>query len=67
MKTQTIRLADVFVVGPVMLWGANKLAQRGDKALGGALGLLGLLTIAYNGGNYLDYAQQRRRENEEET
>lgn len=47
MNIQTIRLWDVFFVGPWMLWAAWRL---GDPILG----VLGMLTILYNGSRYLD-------------
>jgi len=55
MKSQAIRLADVFVVGPFMLWAAIKLGGRP----GAVLAALGFLTIAYNGDNYLAAARGR--------
>lgn len=52
MKTQTIRLLDVALVGPVMIYGGLKL--REDRPLlGWGLMLLGGMTIGYNGSNYL--------------
>ena len=54
MKTQTIRLADVFFVGPVMIYGGLKLASETEnRLLGNVLALLGAATIVYNGRNYL--------------
>jgi hypothetical protein len=52
-KTQMIRLADVFFIGPVMVYGGSKLRERGDTGLGVTLMLLGVATILYNGKNYL--------------
>lgn len=52
MKTQTIRLLDVFFVGPVMVAGGWKLRQR-QPVLGHTLAVLGVLTVLYNGRNYL--------------
>lgn len=52
MKTQEVRLADVFFVGPVMVLGGRKLVDR-EPLLGHTLTVLGLLTIWYNGRNYL--------------
>ncbi len=54
MKTQFIRLADVFFIGPVMIYAGNRLRKQGDKTLGGVLALLGVATILYNGKNYLE-------------
>jgi hypothetical protein len=52
-KTQTIRLADVFFVGPVMMYGGYRLRESGQSMLGGILLALGVLTVTYNGDNYL--------------
>jgi hypothetical protein len=48
-KTQTIRLLDVFFIGPLMIWGGLRLRGVG----GYTLAALGLATIGYNGRNYL--------------
>jgi hypothetical protein len=56
MKAQWVRLADVFFVGPLMIVGGRRL--RGS--LGDALGLLGVLTIVYNGVNYLRLRESLR-------
>jgi hypothetical protein len=48
MKSQIVRLLDVFVVGPWMIRG-------GIKGRDDILTMLGLLTIIYNGINYLNY------------
>lgn len=52
-KSQYIRLLDVFVLGPFMIWYA--LQSRGampDVAVA-IMFLSGILTIVYNGANYL--------------
>jgi len=52
LKSQTVRLADVFFIGPLMIYGGARL--RADKPLWGwTLALLGVGTIIYNGRNYL--------------
>lgn len=51
-KTQEIRLADVFAIGPLMVWGGMKLRDEYPMQ-GGALALLGVATVLYNGRNYL--------------
>ena len=51
IKTQQVRLLDVFVVGPLMVWGGHALSQRNGFA-GMALSLLGIGTVLYNGRNY---------------
>lgn len=48
-KTQTIRLLDVFAIGPLMIYGG----VRSGGALGLTLALTGAATIVFNGGNYL--------------
>ena len=49
MKAQWIRLADVYVVGPVMIATARQVSPRW---LGLLSGVLGILTIIYNGENW---------------
>ena len=54
MKTQDVRLIDVFVLGPFMIWAGYEIGKKKD--LGGAgmaLALSGLATMYYNGNNYL--------------
>ena len=52
MKTQTVRLIDVFALGPFMILMAAK--ARGLSPVEQALlGFSGLATIVYNGANYL--------------
>lgn len=51
-KAQWIRLADVFAIGPLMTYGGCKLANT-SKVPGAALAILGVLTVVYNGYNYL--------------
>ena len=52
MKTQTVRLIDVFALGPFMIYAALK--ARGLSPIEQAfLGFSGLATIIYNGANYL--------------
>jgi len=48
-KSQAVRAMDVLIVGPFMLYAATKL-RGADQAW---MTLLGLLTIAYNGANFL--------------
>ena len=49
MKTQTIRLIDVFVLGPFMIWAGTQLKDDGAKL---ALLSAGVFTITYNWENY---------------
>ncbi len=59
-KTQTIRLLDVFVIGPVMVWGGLML-QRQHPLGGGSLALFGVSTVLYNAANYLTVQSERKR------
>ena len=52
MKAQPVRLADVFIIGPLMVWGGLSLAKKHPRR-GGALALMGVGTVLYNGNNYL--------------
>ena len=52
MKAQAVRLADVFLVGPLMIYAASKLPRREDKAAA-ALGVAGIATVIYNGRNFI--------------
>jgi len=59
-KSQSIRLLDVFVLGPWLIWlGARDtaaLTQR-ERTL---LTLAGAATVGYNARNYLRISSQRR-------
>jgi len=50
-KSQAVRLLDVWVIGPVMIAAAFKLAKQ-DRALAVVLGAFGASTIAYNARNF---------------
>ena len=52
VKSQRVRLLDVFVIGPLMIWGGYALHDAGRSMSGPALALFGLSTIIYNGRNY---------------
>lgn len=52
-KTQLVRLLDVFFVGPVMVAAGRKLSKS-ERLLGDTLTVLGVLTVLYNGKNYLE-------------
>ena len=43
---------DVFILGPLMIWGGLKLAEH-YPARGGFIAVSGAATIAYNGYNYM--------------
>lgn len=53
-KTQAVRLVDVLVLGPFMLWAARNLNgwERDAMMIAGAA------TILYNGANYLEQARR---------
>lgn len=51
-KAQGIRLLDVFLIGPLMMWGGQSLYQQGHRLAGPALLVLGVGTVIYNAGNY---------------
>lgn len=61
VKAQPIRLLDVFVIGPLMIWGGYALHGSGRRIAGPALLLLGFSTNVYNANNY---EQVRRRHGE---
>lgn len=56
-KTQAVRLADVFAIGPLMIYAATKTEDL-PMWVRVALGLCGAGTIAYNGVNYLEQKEQ---------
>ncbi len=60
LKSQTVRLLDVFVFGPVMLGAAAKVPDE-HKVLKAGTAAIGIGTILYNGVNYLEYEEQSTR------
>lgn len=54
MKTQNVRLIDVFVLGPFMIWAGYQLKNDLAKA---AMIAAGAATIAYNWQNYEHYSK----------
>lgn len=52
MKGQGVRLVDVFVIGPYMVYAAAKRERLSDMDRL-VLGVTGALTILYNGQNYM--------------
>ena len=50
MKSQDLRLVDVFILGPFMVWASQAGALPKWARFGMAIG--GALTIAYNARNY---------------
>lgn len=51
VKAQWVRIADVVVVGPLMIWGGVALVQHKHLIAGPLLSLLGVGTMVYNGIN----------------
>lgn len=60
MKTQQVRLFDVFLIGPVMVYAGVELAERRPVLAAFILGS-GLATVAYNAQNYV---KARRRDDD---
>lgn len=52
-KSQAVRLADVFFIGPVMVVGGARLGG----VLGNVLAVLGIATVLYNAQNYNERAR----------
>lgn len=52
-KSQAVRLADVFFIGPVMVVGGARLGG----ILGDVLAVLGIATVLYNAKNYNERAR----------
>lgn len=52
VKSQPVRLLDVFVIGPMMIWGGYALHATGRPVAGPVLAFWGLSTIVYNARNY---------------
>jgi len=53
MKAQSVRLVDVFVLGPFMVWAGLRATTLPEWART-ALVVSGILTVVYNGANYLE-------------
>jgi hypothetical protein len=52
-QTQYIRLADVFVIAPILVYTGVKYYDVMPKHLAIALIVIGVATAVYNGNNYL--------------
>lgn len=50
VKPQTVRLIDVFLIGPIMIRAGYLLRTQ---PIGSIMTLTGVLTVLYNGSNYL--------------
>lgn len=51
LKTQAIRLVDVFVLGPFLIWVSLRPRQSNLVRVG--IAVAGIATILFNGANYL--------------
>lgn len=60
LKTQWIRVADVILIGPLMVAGGVALSRTNKPLLGILLGALGIGTILFNGRNWWLVHQARR-------
>ncbi len=56
LKSQTVRLIDVAVIGPAMVWAGVDL-RKSRPWLAVLLGVFGVATIGYNARNYMRYQQ----------
>jgi len=56
-KTQAIRVLDVVAIGPAMIWAGYKGTTL-HPGLRAFLGITGVLTILYNGQNFLEQRRQ---------
>jgi hypothetical protein len=52
MKSQTVRILDVVLIGPLMVWGGVRVREE-HPLRGWLLAALGVATVWYNGRNYL--------------
>lgn len=52
-KSQWVRLLDIFVLGPFMIYYAIQTAGEVGWEMAGGLFVAGVLTILYNGMNYI--------------
>lgn len=59
-KAQGVRLLDVFLIGPLMIWGGDALKKRGHGVAGPVLSATGVATIFYNGRNYVRVRRKLR-------
>ena len=51
-KSQMVRLIDVFLLGPLMVWAGAELSSDYQN-LGPVLAVSGIATVLYNGANYV--------------
>jgi uncharacterized protein related to proFAR isomerase len=60
-KSQTIRLVDVFVIAPILIYAGVKYQKIMPKALSLSLIAIGVATAVYNGKNYLKNKQTNNK------
>ena len=61
IKAQWVRIADVFVIGPLMVLGGLYMTAKArplGKTAGVALAAFGVATVWFNGRNYLRIAEK---------
>jgi hypothetical protein len=58
MDVQTIRLIDVFVIAPILIYASTQ--ERISKPTRYALLAIGIATFVYNGDNYLKVKKDER-------
>ena len=61
IKAQWVRIADVFVIGPLMVLGGVFMARKAGtagKVAGVSLAAFGVATVWFNGRNYLRIAKK---------
>ena len=61
IKTQRVRLFDVFFFGPLITVGGLALVRKGHPFMGLALSALGFTTVLYNYRNWGVVEEARRR------
>ena len=54
--TQAIRLADVFLIGPLMVYAGTR--EKFSPMVNAALTLTGILTVTYNARRYLQFREE---------
>ncbi len=67
IKGQWVRVADVFVIGPLMVLGGVFMARKAGtagKIAGVSLAAFGVATVWFNGRNYLRIAKKLRETSE---
>lgn len=57
-KSQTIRLVDVFIIGPLLVFVGIKYFRTLPVVLSVSLIVIGVATVLYNGNNYLKNVNQ---------